>query len=134
MDPAIGRTEPKPSHLTVCGGRGVLQLWCSHEEPTVLLLVLPPVVVVEQGGAGAAHSQVSVDVAVARGGRGEGGPAAQGSGLAAHAAGSAADAAERDGPDDQRQLQDQLLAAGDVQVDLGGGGDLSSACFILIRL
>lgn len=63
-----------------------------------------------------------MDVTVAGGGRGEGGPAAQGLGLAAHAAGPAADAAERDRTDDQRQLQGQLLAAGDVQVDLGGAG------------
>lgn len=77
----------------------------------------------EQRRAGAVHSQVSVDVAVAGGGGGEGGPAAHGSSLAAHAAGSAADAAERDRTDDQRQLQDQLLAARDVQVDLKTGSN-----------
>lgn len=92
----------------------------SHYEPTLLLLVLGAIVVVEQRRAGAYHPEVAVDVAVAGWSRGEGGPA--GAGLATHAARPAAHAAERDRSDDQRQLQSQLLAAGDVQVDLRGWG------------
>lgn len=99
----------------------MVQFRRSHEEP-LLLVFLSTVVVMEEGGAGAVHPQVSVDVAVAGRGRREGGPAAQGPGLAhqglglaAHAAGPAADAAERDRPDDQRELQLQLLTARDVQ-------------------
>lgn len=102
----------------------MVQFRRSHEEP-LLLVFLATVVVMEEGGAGAVHPQVSVDVAVAGRGRREGGPAAQGPGLAhqglglaAHAAGPAADAAERDRPDDQRELQLQLLTARDVQRDL----------------
>lgn len=138
------------SHLAVGGGRGVVQLRCPHEEPPLLIVIIQAIVVLEQGGAGAVHSQVSVDITVTGGGCGEGGPAAQGAGLAtqgaglaaqgvglaaqgaglaAHAAGPAADATKWDGTNDQRQLQGQLVAAGDVQVDLKGGGESHQVFF-----
>lgn len=81
-----------------------------HKEPAVLVVVLIAVIVVEQRRV--------LEAAVARRGRREGRPAAGGAHLAADAAGPA----ERDGPDHQGQLQAQLLAPRNVQVDLGGEG------------
>lgn len=105
------------SHLAVGGGRGrVASCTNCHEEPSVFIIILCAVIVVQQRRARATHLQVSGNIAVAGRSRADGGPAA--GSLAAHAAGSAADAAERDGSNDQRKLQDQLFTAGDVQVDL----------------
>lgn len=78
------------------------------------MVVLIAVIVVEQRRV--------LEAAVARRGRREGRPAAGGAHLAADAAGPAAGTAERDGPDHQGQLQAQLLAPRNVQVDLGREG------------
>lgn len=87
-----------------------------HEDGAVVALH-----VVQQGREGLVQANVLGDVAVAGGvgGHTQRHPALGGGAdravVAAHAAAAAAEAG---GADNQRQLQDQLLAAGDVHVDL----------------
>lgn len=88
----------------------------AHEDGTVVA-----VEVVQEGREGLVQAAVAGHVTVARrlGGHPEGHPALGGGAgrtvLAAHAV---AAAAQTGGPDDQRQLQDQLLTPGDVHVNL----------------
>ena len=90
-----------------------------HEDGAVVA-----VVVVQQGREGLVQAHVAPHVAVAGRRRGHAqrhpavGSVAHRAVLAAHAVGATAEAVVRHGTDDQGQLQDQLLAAGNVHVDL----------------
>lgn len=116
-----GALAPLSSYtdLGVGGGWRVRVHGRAHEQAVLLV----DIVVVQQRREGAVDAAVTGDVVVAGGrrrreGRPAAGGRAEGLGLAAHAVGPAAEAAEGDGADDQGELQDQLIAAGDVDVDL----------------
>lgn len=114
----IMQTTSEQTYLGVGGRRRELEGRRVHEDGTVLAIE-----VIQEGREGLVQPAVSGDVAVAGGvgGHPQGHPALGGVAdralLTAHAVAAAAQASRAD---DQRQLQDQLLAAGDVNVDLEG--------------
>lgn len=106
----------KDAYLGVCRGRGVLEDWSVHEDGTLIT-----VNIIQKGRERLVQAAVAADVTVAGrlGRHPEGHPAlgciADRTLLAAHTVAAAAQACS---PDDQRKLQDQLLASGNVDVNL----------------
>lgn len=106
-------------HLSVCWGRRELEGWDIHEDRAVITIK-----VVQEWREGLVQAAVTGDITVA--GRlrrhPKGHPALGGIAdrtlLAAH---TVAAAAQTSSPNDQRQLQDQLFATRDVDVNLTEG-------------
>lgn len=129
------RDRRRPAYLGVRGGRGVLEDGRVHEDGAVVV-----VEVVEQRRERLLQAAVPLAAhraAVAGGLRGQAqrqpaeGRLAQRAHRAILAAHAAAAAAQPRRADHQRQLQHQLLTAGDVDVDLREHSDAEMRCELL---
>lgn len=111
------KRERRGRYLSVGWGWTELELGCCHEQRAVAAII-----VVQQRRGRALHAAVSGDVTVTWGCFGEAKRhptvVCAAALLAAHAIGAAAATTVGDSADYQRQLQDQLVRARDVNVDL----------------